>query len=193
MRTSYCCSLIRSTSRPTASVLGAAVLLLFTLSSAGIAAAQPDTPPTPPPAAAPETPPAEPTQPKRVATRPNPRVALDRITDWDLFYREFRFAVARRDRDALKGCMVKNFLFTLEPVSDPDRRDAAFREWDRPEVRGWQQMERVLARGSRWDPLVPTLKVAPPEWVTNPRYVDYRLGFERQDGVWRWVWMMRGQ
>jgi len=89
--------------------------------------------------------------------------------------------------------MVKNFLFTLEPVSDPDRRDAAFREWDRPEVKGWEQIERVLARGCRWDPLVPTLKVAPPEWVTDPRYVDYRLGFERQDGVWRWVWTMRGE
>lgn len=157
------------------------------------APAEPDRPPTPPPPAAQEAPREEPTYSRPTPKRPASRVALDQISDWNVFYREFRAAIARRDREALKECMVKNFLFTLAPVHEMDRRDAAFREWDRPEVRGWEQIERVLARGTRWDPMVPTLKVAPPEWITNPRYVDYRLGFERRDGVWRWVWTMRGQ
>jgi hypothetical protein len=179
--------------RPLGRTLGVAAVLILAAGATRIAPAQPDAPPAEPPPTAHEAPPAEPTQTKTTARRSVPRVALDRIADWERFYREFRAAVVRRDREALKDCMVKNFLFTLEPVSDPDRRDAAFREWDRPEVRGWEQIERVLARGSRWDPLVPTLKVAPPEWVTDPRYMDYRVGFERQGGVWRWVWTMRGE
>jgi hypothetical protein len=179
--------------RPLGRTLGVAAVLILAAGATRIAPAQPDAPPAEPPPTAHEAPPAEPTQTKTTARRSVPRVALDRIADWERFYREFRAAVVRRDREALKDCMVKNFLFTLEPVSDPDRRDAAFREWDRPEVRGWEQIERVLARGSRWDPLVPTLKVAPPEWVTDPRYMDYRVGFERQGGVWRSVWTMRGE
>lgn len=178
--------------RSSGRALGAAVLL-FSTGAVRLATAQPDAPPAPPPAANSESPPAEPTQTKPTSRRPAPRVSLEQIANWETFYREFKTAVTRRDREALKGCMVKNFLFTLEPISEADRRDAAFREWERPEVRGWDQIERVLARGSRWDPLVPTLKVAPPEWVSDPHYVDYRLGFERQSGVWRWVWTMRGE
>jgi hypothetical protein len=191
MRRNRLCRLIVPQSA--ARALAAGAILALAAGSARLAPAAPDAPPTPPPSATHEDPPAEPTQTRPAARRSVPRVPLDRIADWNTFYRELRAAVARRDREALKGCMVKNFLFTLEPVSDPDRRDAAFREWDRPQVRGWSQIERVLARGSRWDPLVPTLKVAPPEWVTDPRYMDYRVGFERQSGVWRWVWTMRGE
>jgi hypothetical protein len=29
--------------------------------------------------------------------------------------------------------------------------------------------------------------------VTDPHYVDLRVGFERRDGFWRWVWGMRGE
>jgi hypothetical protein len=89
--------------------------------------------------------------------------------------------------------MVKNFLFTLEEFDDPDPRDAAFKEWDRPDVNGWEAMDRILAKGTRTDPMVPSLIVAPPAWVTDPRYTDYRVGFERRAGVWRWVWSMRGE
>lgn len=177
---------------PRSAGLALAAVMAVVMAGNHPATADPDCPSPPPPPAAPHAPPEEPTYTPPPPKRPAPRVALDRISDWNLFYREFRAAIVRRDREALKECMVKNFLFTLAPVSDPDRRDAAFREWDRPEVRGWEQIERVLARGSCWDPMVPTLKVAPPEWVTNPRYVDYRLGFERREGVWRWVWTMRG-
>jgi hypothetical protein len=127
-----------------------------------------------------------------VSPQPAPHVSLEFITDWDRFLRAFRTAVARRDREALKTCMVKNFLFTLSPISDPDRREAAFREWDRVDVHGWEAIERILARGCVIDPMVPSLKVAPPEWTTDPHYIDYRVGFERQGKFWRWVWTMRG-
>jgi hypothetical protein len=53
-------------------------------------------------------------------------------------------------------------------------------------------MDRILTKGPRQDPMVPSLMVAPPEWVTDPHYMDYRVGFERRDGVWRWVWSMKG-
>jgi hypothetical protein len=142
------------------------------------------------------------TRPVAAAVKPAPvktvslpatkTVPLDTISDFSTFYKEFRAAVARRDRTALKGCMVKNFLFTLEEFEDADPRDAAFKEWDRTEVKGWEAMDRILAKGPRQDPMVPSLMVAPPEWVTDPHYVDYRVGFERRDGVWRWVWSMKG-
>jgi hypothetical protein len=120
-------------------------------------------------------------------------VPLDSISDWNTFYKEFRAAVTRRDRAALKSCMVKNFLFTLEEFEESDPRDAAFKEWDRPEVKGWDALDRILAKGTRQDPMVPTLMVAPPQWVTDPHYMDYRVGFERRDGLWRWVWSMKGE
>lgn len=139
--------------------------------------------------ATPQTPPAPTTNRPEAPAR---RIPLDTIADWETFLREFRAAIARRDREALRSCMPKNFLFTLGPLGRSDPRDAAFYEWDRPDIRGWEAIERVLAKGTVTDPLVPGLKVAPPEWVTNPRYTDYRLGFERQGKFWRWVWSMRG-
>jgi hypothetical protein len=134
----------------------------------------------------------KPTPVKTVSLTATKSVPLDTISDFNTFYKEFRAAIAKRDRAALKSCMVKNFLFTLEEFEEADPRDAAFKEWDRPEVKGWEAMDRILTKGSRQDPMVPSLMVAPPEWVTDPHYVDYRVGFERRDGVWRWVWSMKG-
>jgi hypothetical protein len=117
---------------------------------------------------------------------------LAAITEWSTFFQEFRAAVARRDRAALKSCMVRDFLFTLDDYAGSDPRDAAFREWDRPDVKGWDAIEGILRKGCRNDPLAPTLMVSPPQWVTDANYLGYRVGFERCDGLWRWVWAMRG-
>jgi hypothetical protein len=130
---------------------------------------------------------------KTVSLPATKSVPLDTISDWNTFLKEFRAAVTRRDRLALKSCMPKNFLFTLDEFEESDPRDAAFKEWDRPDVKGWEALDRILAKGTRQDPMVPSLMVAPPAWVTDPHYVDYRVGFERRDGVWRWVWSMRGE
>jgi hypothetical protein len=131
----------------------------------------------------------------RPAARSEARlVALDTITEWDTFIREFRRAVARRDRTALKQIMPKTFLFSLEDDYSGDARDAAFRKWDDPRVRGWQALDRILAKGSCVDPEVPGLMVSPPQWITDNRhYMDYRAGFDRRDGYWRWVWFLEGE
>src|SRR5262245_48367528 len=108
-------------------------------------------------------------------------VALESISEWNLFIREFRKAVARRDRAALRQIMPKTFLFSLEDDYEGDARDAAFRKWDDPRVKGWQSLERVLAKGYCPDPEVPGLIVSPPQWITdNKHYMDYRAGFDRQ-------------
>src|SRR5690349_12243647 len=90
-------------------------------------------------------------------------VALDNITDWNTFIQEFRRAVARRDRSALRQIMPKTFLFSLEDEFEGDARDAAFRKWDNPHVRGWQALDRILAKGYCADPEVPGLMVSPPQ------------------------------
>lgn len=121
-------------------------------------------------------------------------VALNTISDWDTFIREFRRAVARRDRAALKQIMPKTFLFSLEDEYDGDARDAAFRKWDSPRVKGWQSLDRILAKGCCADPEVPGLMVSPTQWITDNRhYMDYRAGFDRRDGYWRWVWFLDGE
>jgi hypothetical protein len=131
----------------------------------------------------------------KLASRPVVKtVSLDSIADWDSFIREFRRAVARRDRTALKQIMPKTFLFSLEDEFEGDARDAAFRKWDNPRVKGWQALDRVLARGVCPDPEVPGLMVCPPQWITENRtYMDYRAGFDRRDGYWRWVWFLDGE
>jgi hypothetical protein len=162
---------------------GAMTLALTLLFGTRVAlAAQEET--APPPSSTPTT-----------STSPAPAkpVRLDAIRDWNQFLREFNAAIGRRDREALKSCMPKNFLFTLEEYEGNDPRDAAFKEWDRCDIKGWDQIQRVLAKGTRIDPLVPTLTVAPPAWVTDPHYTELRVGFERREGFWRWVWAMRGQ
>jgi hypothetical protein len=126
----------------------------------------------------------------QTSTRP---VALDTITDWNIFIREFRQAVTRRDRTALRLMMAKSFLFSLEDEYEGDARDAAFRKWDDPKVKGWQELDRALAKGIRPDPEVPGLLVCPPEWITqHDTYMGYRAGFDRRDGHWRWVWFLSG-
>jgi hypothetical protein len=117
---------------------------------------------------------------------------LAALTDWNTFYREFCAAVARRDRTALKSCMVRDFLFTLDEYDGADARDAAFQQWDRPDVKGWAAIDRILRKGCRLDPQAPALMVSPPQWVTDPKYLGYRVGFARCDGLWRWVWAMHG-
>jgi hypothetical protein len=121
-------------------------------------------------------------------------VSLEAITEWESFIREFRRAVVRRDRAALRQIMPKTFLFSLEDEWIGDPRDAAFRKWDDPRVKGWAALDRVLTKGTCPDPEVPGLMVCPPQWITqHTTYMGYRAGFDRRDGYWRWVWFLDGE
>src|SRR6266566_6924567 len=70
---------------------------------------------------------------------------------WPSFFKSFRAAVARRDREALKTLMVRDFFFSGgggDDNHDGDTRDDAFRYWDDPQVHGWQAFDKALAKGA---------------------------------------------
>jgi hypothetical protein len=122
----------------------------------------------------------------------NRPVRLDNIADWNSFITEFRRAVERRDRRALRACMDSHFRYTFDRTPGGDPRDEALELWDRSGDRIWVGLERVLLQGNRNDPEVPGLMVSPPAWVDDNRYIGYRAGFMKIDGSWRWIWYVSG-
>ena len=122
---------------------------------------------------------------------------------WPAFFKSFRSAVEKRDRVALKNMMVADFFFSAgdgDDNHDGDSRDEAFEFWDNPHVRGWQALERTLAKGTatraRWwgsstDGKHRPGRVAPPaanirKNTAGPRpTIDWLAFFEfREDGRW---------
>lgn len=70
---------------------------------------------------------------------------------WGPFFRAFRAAVQRRDREALRGMMARDFYFHSsgsDENGDEDTRDEALDFWSEPRVGGWEALEKVLAAGS---------------------------------------------
>ena len=117
---------------------------------------------------------------------------LDNITDWNSFFTEFRRAVERRDRRALRAAMDVNFRYTFERTPGGDPRDEALELWDRGGDRVWASLDHVLSKGNRNDPGVPGLMVSPPAWVDDSHYIGYRAGFMKVAGNWRWIWYVNG-
>jgi len=77
------------------------------------------------------------------------KVAADAA--WPAFFKAFREAVTKRDREAMKKMMVKDFFFSGgggDDNHDGDNRDEAFKFLDDPEVHGWQAFDKVLAKGA---------------------------------------------
>src|SRR5260370_18945704 len=88
---------------------------------------------------------------------------------WQPFFKAFRHAVERRDREALRKMLPADFHFS----SGHHRRqssDAVFEYWDEQNGRGWTAFKRTLALGTipmaRWwnngRKPVPPSRVAPP-------------------------------
>lgn len=117
---------------------------------------------------------------------------LDNIADWNSFFTEFRHAVERRDRRALRACMDIHFRYTFDRTPGGDPRDEALDVWDRGGDHIWASLDHVLSLGNRNDPEVPGLMVSPPAWVDDNRYIGYRAGFMKVDGSWRWIWYVAG-
>jgi hypothetical protein len=70
---------------------------------------------------------------------------------WRPFLSAFRGAIKRRDREALKKMMVREFHFSGgggDDNHDGDSRDEAFQFWDEPYTQGWKAFDKVLTRGS---------------------------------------------
>jgi hypothetical protein len=117
---------------------------------------------------------------------------LDNISEWNTFFTEFRRAVERRDKRALRSAMDVNFRYTFDRTPGGDPRDEALDMWDRGGARTWTTLEQVLAKGNRDDPEVPGLMVSPPAWVNDNRYIGYRAGFMKVGSSWRWIWFVTG-
>jgi hypothetical protein len=119
-------------------------------------------------------------------------VRLENMADWNTFYGEFRRAVERRDRRALRTAMDVNFRYTFDRTPGGDPRDEALELWDRCGTKVWASLDQVLLKGNRNDPEVPGLMVSPPAWVEDERYIGYRAGFMKVHGSWRWIWFVTG-
>ncbi|MDT4896025.1 MAG: hypothetical protein QOH25_1102 [Acidobacteriota bacterium] len=107
---------------------------------------------------------------------------------WPAYFAAFRAAVKKRDRATLK-----EKLMILEFNGSPALRDAAFRKWDNPKVRGWAKFDRVLtlgavpldSSGGEQDPAtaLPS-RIAPPA-ASRGSYKGWFTVFEfREDGRW---------
>jgi hypothetical protein len=118
---------------------------------------------------------------------------------WKPFLSAFNVAIKKRDREALKRMMVRDFYFSGgggDDNHDDDSRDEAFAFWDEPYTRGWKAFDKVLAHGSVpmaawWDHGAKRehpSRIAPP--AANIRKVIDRAGidwlaiFEFRDGRW---------
>jgi hypothetical protein len=119
-------------------------------------------------------------------------VRLDNITDWSTFITDFKRAVERRDRRALRSAMDRPFRYTFDRTPGGDPRDEAIELWDRGGTKIWACLDQVLAKGQRDDPEVPGLMVSPPAWVEDGKYIGYRAGFMKVKGNWRWIWFVTG-
>jgi hypothetical protein len=123
------------------------------------------------------------------------KIAADRA--WPEFFRNFRAAVAKRDRAVLRQMMTRDFFFSGgggDDNHDGDMRDDAFKFLDDPNVRGWQAFDKALAKGAAPAPPNSSAdgkkyisRVAPPagrntsNLATAPPWIAY---FEFRDGHW---------
>jgi hypothetical protein len=132
---------------------------------------------------------------RRATPQSMQRAAADKA--WPLFIKSFREAVNKRDREALKKMLVRDFYFSGgggDDNHDGDTRDEAFKFFDDAQVHGWQAFAKTLAKGavpsppnSNGDGKKYLSRVAPPSArstrdLTNaPPWIAY---FEFRDGDW---------
>ena len=117
---------------------------------------------------------------------------------WKPFLASFRAAAKRRDREALMRMMARDFFVSPgvgDDNGDGDSREEAFAFWDDPHTRGWEALDRTLAKGTvpytytRHARGKEPARVAPP--LANSRGAVLRYAFDwyavfefRADGRW---------
>ena len=116
---------------------------------------------------------------------------------WAPFFRTFRAAVKRRDREALRGMMSGDFYFHSsggDDNGDGDSRDEALEYWTVTHLTGWEALEKTLASGAVPNTALRTpenrrpSRVAPPA-AGNRRAVrlnafEHYAVFEFREGRW---------
>jgi hypothetical protein len=132
----------------------------------------------------------------RILSRSNAQLNAAAEKSWPSFFADFRVAVKKRNRAALRKMLAPNLLFSLGHHQS-DHLDEAFKFWDANNGRGWKAFNRILAQGTepqaRWwhngeSPKGPS-RVAPA--IANHRVnilrgrIDWYAIFEfREDGRW---------
>jgi len=110
---------------------------------------------------------------------------------WRAFFKAFRNAVEKRDREALRKMLPPDFHFS----SGHHRRqlsDAVFEYWDEQNGRGWVAFKRALALGTvpmaRWwnngEKPKRSSRVAPPS-------VNRRINIDRDRITWYAIFEFR--
>lgn len=115
---------------------------------------------------------------------------------WKPFFKAFRLAVEKRDRETLRKMLLPDFHFS----SGHHRRqstDAAFKYWDEQNGRGWKAFKKILSQGTvpmaRWwnngKKLERPSRVAPPAVnrrtnIDHERVPWYAIFEFRSDGHW---------
>ena len=117
--------------------------------------------------------------------------AADRT--WKPFIDSFRSAVKRRDREALRRMMSRDFYFLSsggDDNGDRDTRDETFEYWDGARVGAWESLEKVLAQGT-----VPNKTLREPgnrrPGRVAPPAADSRSARERGEVEWYAVFEFR--
>lgn len=116
---------------------------------------------------------------------------------WRPFFRAFQAAARRRDREALKAMMARDFYYHSsggDENGDEDTREEAFEFWAEPRVGAWAALEKTLAAGTAPNRYLREPgnrrpgRVAPPA-ANNRRAIEsnsfeWYAVFEFRDGRW---------
>lgn len=99
-----------------------------------------------------------------------------------------RDAAAWRRIDSLAVVMAPDFTFGLAAQRD---RAITITAWEREKFRDLDQLPRLLDEGLVQ--IGPDFWVAPREYAEQPGYQGLRLGFQREEGRWMWLFLVRGE
>ncbi len=99
-----------------------------------------------------------------------------------------RDAAIRRDVEALRGVMSREFSHQLGPVEPGILETLA--AWEREDFRALDRLPFLLDRGVAAVEGTPVW-AAPPEHAASLRYADLRAGFRRGPEGWEWLFLVR--
>jgi hypothetical protein len=106
------------------------------------------------------------------------------LADFALAVRE---AARRRDYDALRAMMSRDFVYSLD---DAEGVLEALAGWQGPRTSDLERLPALLDRG-----IMSTgpggVWAAPPEYVTQRGYNDLRAGFRRGPNGWQFIFLVR--
>ena len=125
--------------------------------------------------------------PKRAAKKPDSAALKQENGDVDFqaFIGRLRKAVQRRDLNMIASMMSQDFGYSLEPEKSGP---GVFQYWDENNI--WPELEGIIAerfakKGEFW--------VAPPQFADESlEYTGYRIGIQRVNGSWKFVYFVNG-